>query len=340
MSRGGRGGGKRGPDLSWDDEESLDTPSVSNKPQETFPTRYRAEANRRLQKPIDIPVPRPISSDEALALKSHRDFRKRVRNGPYYSVLDPSSVADEKTGKVLKRAGFDPFNDQEKYTAKYHKKKRAVPDLTGRDYALRYFPHELWPMLDPRRKNPLWKTTDIDFDTETNAPRKNLKRKRAIIVDDAEDDDEARANDEGNDTDASDPLLSGTRRSRNSTKAAKRRREDPTTKKTGEKRGLDAEDEFSDEEITPKSPRGKKNKDKGSDDEDDDDDDVDEHHDNDNPDATDEDDESGDDEPVDSEFEESDDGDGDDYNAENYFDTGEGDEDDYGAGGDDEGGTF
>lgn len=329
MSRGGRGGGKRGPDLSWDDEESLATPPVSNKPQETFP-------------PIDIPVPRPISSDEALTLKCHRDFRKRVRNGPYYSVLDPSSVADEKTGKVLKRAGFDPFNDQEKYTAKYHKKKRAVPDLTGRDYSLRYFPHELWTMLDPRRKNSLWKTTDIDIDTETNAPRKSLKRKRDFILDDAEEEDEARANDEGNDTDGSDPLLSGIRRSRNSTKAAKKRREDPTTKKSREKRGLDAEDEFSDEEIKPRSPRGKKNKDKGSDDEDDDDDDGDEHHVNDNPDATgdEDDDESGDDEPVDSEFEESDDGDGDDYNAENYFDTGEGDEDDYGAGGDDEGGTF
>jgi hypothetical protein len=57
-----------------------------------------------------------------------------VRNGPYCSILDPSAIADEKTGKVLKRAGFDPFNDQEKYSAKYHKKKRAVPELGGRDY--------------------------------------------------------------------------------------------------------------------------------------------------------------------------------------------------------------
>ena len=39
MARGGRrAGGKRGPDLAWDDgEESLATPPVSNKPQETFP---------------------------------------------------------------------------------------------------------------------------------------------------------------------------------------------------------------------------------------------------------------------------------------------------------------
>ncbi|KAI1617597.1 DNA-directed RNA polymerase III subunit C31 [Exophiala viscosa] len=334
MARGGRrGGGKRGPDLAWDDEESLATPPVSNKPQETFP-------------PIDLTVPRPISSHGRAAATCYLNMRKRVRNGPYYAVLDHSSIADAKTGKVLKRAGFDPFNDQEKYTAKYLQKKRTVPDLSGRDYskdnALKYFPYELWPLLDPKRKSSLWKSADIQIDAETNAPRKSLKRKREIVVDDADEEDaEARADDEGNDTDGSDPLLSGTRRSRNSTKSAKRRREDPTTKRVREKRGLDAEDEYSDdEEIRPPS-RTKKDKNAGSDDEDDDDDEnPDENNENDNPDNTgDEDDEegSGQDEPEDSEFEESDDGAGDDYNAENYFDTGEGDDD---GGGDDEGATY
>ncbi|KAJ9647567.1 uncharacterized protein PV06_00278 [Exophiala oligosperma] len=328
MSRGRRGGGKRGPDLSWDDEESLATPTVSNRPEETFP-------------PIDLPVPRPISSDEHIAIKRQIAFRSRARNGPYYAILDPSSIADEKSGKVLKRAGFDPFNDQEKYTAKYHKKKQAVPDLSTREYSLHLFPHELWPLLDPRKKNPLWKTTDIDFDAETNAPRKKLKRKRDLVIDDGEDDDEAKGNDDGNDTDDSDPLMSGTRRSRNSTKAAKRRREDPTTKKAHEKRGLDAEDEFSDAEVTPRSPGRKSGKNRGGSDDEDDDDDDDEHNeDNSDGSGDEDDDDSGDDEPVDSEFEESDDGDYDDYNAEQYFDGGEGDDDDYGGGGDEDGGTF
>ncbi|KAL6240548.1 DNA-directed RNA polymerase III subunit C31 [Rhinocladiella similis] len=327
MSRGRRGGGKRGPDLSWDDEESVATPTVSNRPEETFP-------------PIDLPVPRPISSEEHIAIKRQLAFRSRTRNGPYYAILDPSSIADEKSGKVLKRAGFDPFNDQEKYTARYHKRKQAVPDLGTREYALHLFPHELWPLLDPRKKNPLWKTTDIDFDAETNAPRKNLKRKRELVIDDAEDDDDVKGNDDGNDTDGSDPLLSGARRSRNSTKAAKRRREDPTTKKAHEKRGLDAEDEFSDSEVTPRSPGRKPGKNKGSDDEDDDDDDDEHNVDNSDGSGDEDDDDSGDDEPVDSEFEESDDGDYDDYNAEQYFDGGEGDDDDYGVGGDEDGGTF
>ncbi|KAK4938592.1 DNA-directed RNA polymerase III subunit C31 [Elasticomyces elasticus] len=320
MARGGRrGGGKRGPDLSWDDEESLATPPVSKKPEETFPS-------------IELPVPRQISSHERAAATCYLNMRKRVRNGPYYAILDPSSIADAKTGKVLKRAGFDPFNDQDKYTAKYLQKKRTVPDVSGRDYSKNN---------DPKRKSSLWKSADIQIDAETNVPRKNLKRKREIVVDDADEEDaEARADDDGNDTDGSDPLLSGTRRSRNSTKSAKRRREDPTTKSVREKRGLDAEDEYSDDEIRPPS-RTKKDKNAGSDDEDDDDDDnVDENNDNDNPDNTgDEDDEEGsaEDEPEDSEFEESDDGAGDDYNAENYFDTGEGDDD---GGGDDEGATY
>ncbi|EXJ80550.1 hypothetical protein A1O1_08696 [Capronia coronata CBS 617.96] len=335
MARRGRGGGKRGPDLSWDDEE--DDPSTYNAPNRPAP-----------QFPdIELPVPRPISAFELSCVKSYLRFRDRARNGPYYSVLDPSSLADPKTGKVIKRAGFDPFNDQEKYTAKYYKKKRTVPDLSGRDYELRYFPPELWPLLDPRRRHPLWKSTDIDFDVETNAPRK--KRKRDLAAEEAiNEDDENNDDDANNDTDGSDPLLSGARRSRNSTRAAKRRRDDLTTHKAGEKRGLDAEDEFSEEEIQPKPRRNRKDKNKGSDDEDDDEDDDNAGDDNDDADDDDDDDDddgSADDEPVDSEFEESDDGGGDDYNAENYFDGGDGDDDDgfaYGGGrgGDDDGAYF
>ncbi|KIX10208.1 uncharacterized protein Z518_01289 [Rhinocladiella mackenziei CBS 650.93] len=346
MPRRGQGSGKRGPDLSWDDEEDNASTPISNKPEEQFP-------------PIELPVPRPVSAPEASIVKHYLSFRSRARDGPYYSILDPSSVVDEK-GKVSKRAGFDPFNDQDKYTAKYHQKKRAVPDLCGREYALRFFPHELWPLLDPDRKNPLWKSSEIDIDIATNTPRKSLKRRRELVIDDDEDeDDEGKAANSDNDTDGSDPLLSGSRRSRNGARVAKakRRREEASSKrKSREKRGLDAEDAFSDndEEVrrrTHPRDRRKKTANNDSDGEDDDDDD-DEHfhgdHDEQNNDdnaSEDDDDGSGDDdEPVDSEFEESDDGEGDDYNAENYFDTGEADDDDGFAfgrgGGDEEGGYF
>ena len=71
-------------------------------------------------------------------MEHYLSFRKRVHNGPYFATLDPSSVADEKTGTTLKRAGFDPFLDQETYSSKNHKKKRAVPDLkgAGREYGM------------------------------------------------------------------------------------------------------------------------------------------------------------------------------------------------------------
>ena len=88
-----------------------------------------------------MPVPRPISKTEHGAIDAYLNIRKRAHYGPYYSVFDSSSLVDEKTGKTSKRLGFDPFNDQEKYTAKYHKKKRRVPDLSGRDYGMSITPY-------------------------------------------------------------------------------------------------------------------------------------------------------------------------------------------------------
>ncbi|KAK5064605.1 hypothetical protein LTR84_000439 [Exophiala bonariae] len=296
--RGGRGGGKRGPDLSWEDVQEVPsgqaTPTEKKKPTPRFPKRT-------------FNVPRPISTNELAGVKSYLSFRDAVHKGPYYSVLQSSNLTDDK-GKVHKRAGFDPFNDQEKYTAKYQRKKQTVPDLSTRQHLLHTFPQELWSTLDPQRKDPLWAT--VENAALLDAPRKNLKRRREALP---EDDDDGRNpagsdNEDGNDTDASDPLLSGSRRPRNSTKAAKERRDDPTTKKAREKSGLDAEDDYPDDE-------GRDN------------DDLDEERD-------------GEDEPMDSEFEESDDGGGDDYNAEQYFDTGENDDDDFGGGGDDDGGTY
>ncbi|KIW96901.1 uncharacterized protein Z519_02292 [Cladophialophora bantiana CBS 173.52] len=359
MSRGGwgrgrgGGGGRKGPappELDYEDDADISFPPTEKKPQALFPD-------------IDLPVPRPPTARELAAVSRYLSFRTRVRNGPYYATLDPSSIADEKTGKTLKRAGFDPFNDQEKYTAKYHKKKRSLPDLkgSGREYALKYFPHELWPLLDPDRKNPLWKSAEIDIDAATNIPRrKSSKRKRdsLVIEDHDEEGDEVAEDDKGNDTDESDPLLSASRRARALAKAAKKRRRRETESR--EKRGLDAEDDFGPKKKNGRSPlpaslRAKERKrpqqETGrraseSDEEEEDDDDVpdaqeNEDEDGDGDEEEDEDDTDG--EPVDSEFEESDDGEADDYNAENYFDGGEGDDEDgfaYGGGGGDEGGEY
>lgn len=121
--RGGRGG-KRGPDLSWEDadENAPKDAELSKKmPGPRFP-------------PIKLKVPRPIDASERGSADAYLRFRDLARKGPYFAILDPSHLTDEKTGKVHKRVGFDPFNDQEKYSAKFHRRKRTVPDLSTREY--------------------------------------------------------------------------------------------------------------------------------------------------------------------------------------------------------------
>ncbi|EXJ62920.1 hypothetical protein A1O7_03363 [Cladophialophora yegresii CBS 114405] len=366
MSRGGRGGSfgsgrrnKNAPEIEDydldDDEENLS--SRQKKPQPLFPN-------------ISLPVPRPPSTRELAAVSRHLAFRTRVRNGPYFATLDPSSVADPTTGRTLKRAGFDPFTDQETYSSRNYKKKRAVPDLkgAGREYALKYFPQELWSTLDPARKHPLWKTVDHEDDTSVSASRHHSrKRKRdtaataLAALDDAEEDEDTAKKDgdapsegeqtAGSDSDALIPSGRGARRK-------ERKQGDRTGNARGEKRGLDAEDDF--EPPTkkkgpspPSTMRAKEKKRRKAearaagtkvDDTDDDDEDVDAAENADGEeDIGDEDEDDDDEEPVDSDFEESDEGDGDDYNAENYFDDGDRDDDDglgFGGGGGDEGGEF
>ena len=61
-------------------------------------------------------------------------------------MLEPSSFTNEK-GKVDKRAGFDPFSDQQKYSAKYHKKRRTVPEFGGREYSAILPLDQVWEVL-------------------------------------------------------------------------------------------------------------------------------------------------------------------------------------------------
>ncbi|RMZ91557.1 hypothetical protein DV736_g1220, partial [Chaetothyriales sp. CBS 134916] len=147
MSRGGRGGGsgrqKNQPDFSWDDEEQAPAAPNAHRPPPTFPR-------------LDLPVPRPLDAWEGASVKAYLSFRTRCHNSPFYSTLDPSTQTDDK-GKVDKRAGVDPFNDQDVYSKRFERRKRTEPDLSGRrdGYSLQFFPKELWPLLDPKHKHPL-----------------------------------------------------------------------------------------------------------------------------------------------------------------------------------------
>lgn len=215
---GGRGGGarKQGPDLAWDDEEP--TPIfLANKPAPTFPE-------------IAFPIPRPFSHSELDSIDKYLSFRARARNGPYFAALDPSSLTDD-NGKVAPRAGFDPFNDQEAYSSRFQKKKRTVPEVNGNIHALQLFPKELWPVIDPKRKNPLWETLDP---AELNGMKTRKRKRRPSAT--AEVRPEAADGEDDSDAD-SDAVVSGRRKQK--TEQTRKREKDAK-----QRRGLDAEDDY------------------------------------------------------------------------------------------------
>ena len=78
-------------------------------------------------------TPKPLSPSERSSVNEYRRFRDLMRDGPLYTVLDPSSLTDQ-DGKVNKRAGMDPFEGMPTYINRYKKPKRTLPDLSGMPY--------------------------------------------------------------------------------------------------------------------------------------------------------------------------------------------------------------
>lgn len=86
---------------------------------------------QELEPPLSMP--KPLSDDETEQVDAYISFRDKLRNGPLYAVLESNSFTDEK-GRLNKRTGFDPFTGMEKYSARFDKPKRTVPDLSTRTY--------------------------------------------------------------------------------------------------------------------------------------------------------------------------------------------------------------
>ncbi|KAI9875563.1 MAG: hypothetical protein M1830_008332 [Pleopsidium flavum] len=137
MSRGGRRGGRGGrgrgggffADLPFDPDLQIDTT-----PSALFP-KY------------DPPLPKPLTRTERLQVAHYRTFRDRMHEGPLYSVLG-DNVRVGKHGASA-AAQFDPFEGMPTYSMKYKKKRRRLPKLDARPYVLKFFPEELWSVLDP-----------------------------------------------------------------------------------------------------------------------------------------------------------------------------------------------
>lgn len=306
---GGGAGGKRGPDLSWADDDLLDPSDLravsppSNIPGPLFPDRY-------------IRTPKPPTRDEQEAVKFQLSFRDRCRNGPLFCALDRTQLLDEK-GKVNKRAGFDPFAGQDRYSTRHFVKNRTEPDLgpSGRGvygYTLRLYPQELWGLLDPKQTSPEWKNVGEDSvayaslgkRASTRTREKKRRRRKADLLNDTvvlENGEE-----QGSGTDSDEDPVSGAAARKRRKDAARGRRDDEATRASKQKAGLDAEDDFDDPDADLKD---------------------------------DDDEEGGEDEPEDEEFEDSDDGGGD-YDAEQYFDGGDDEGDTYGEEPGGEGGDY
>ncbi|RMD43971.1 hypothetical protein DV735_g1082, partial [Chaetothyriales sp. CBS 134920] len=175
--------------FSWDDEEPTAAAPNIYRPPPTFPK-------------LDLPVPRPLDSWETASAKAYLSFRIRCHNSPFYSTLDPSTQTDDR-GKVDRRAGVDPFNDQEVYSKRFERRKRTEPDLGGGGgrYALQFFPKELWPFLDPKHRHPLWATIDDGDRLKMVGVAKKRKRAKALVVVDEDDDGGQDKDDEDEDED-------------------------------------------------------------------------------------------------------------------------------------------
>ena len=298
------GAKKTGPDLSWADEDQAD-PSErqnravsppSNVPGPTFPPRTHKNVIR---------TPKPLSSTEKRAVEAQLRFRQRCREGPLFTVLDRNSLLVDgvnRKSEEAKRRGFDPFEQQERYSTRLLKKARTEPDLgpNGRGdygYTLAMFPEELWGVLDPDMRLPDWKKVEEGSVAYSSLPGRRKaaverkKRKKALDFERLDRERVMQGDEAGQpvESEDEDPIQAGNTK--------RRKTKDKIGRQDGEKRGLDAEDDV---EAEPNAEDGEE--------------------------------EAGEVEPEDSDF--SDDSDQNDYDAEQYFDAGEDDDD----GGDDYGG--
>jgi len=235
------GAKKQGPDLSWADED-LEDPNdrqnravspPSNVPGPLFPPRIQRHVIR---------TPKPLSASEKRAVDAQLRFRQRCREGPLFTVLDRNSLLVDgvkRKSEEAKRRGFDPFEQQERYSTRHVKKARTEPDLgaNGRGdygYTLNMFPEELWGVLDPHQRLPDWQHVKEDSVAYASLGKRPVKKKRKKGLDyERMDREQAMRGDEEVDGEESED--------EDAVKGRKRRKENT---QAGQKQGIEAEDDI------------------------------------------------------------------------------------------------
>ncbi|KAF9890991.1 hypothetical protein FE257_005248 [Aspergillus nanangensis] len=138
MSRFGAKKGKKlpGAEFTWDADPNGEPDTA---PTPLFPK-------------FTVPRARPLNPREQLQVDLYRQLREQFHDGPYYSVLKGASSSSKKGS--AQRASFDPFHGMPSYSGRYQKKKRDIPYLRGRPYAvMKFFPRDdLWQTIEPNFK--------------------------------------------------------------------------------------------------------------------------------------------------------------------------------------------
>lgn len=86
-----------------------------------------------------VPFARKLNPQEQSEVNWGRHFRDRLREGPFFSVLDVTSTSARKG--TAARANFDPFNGMPSFSSRYQKKRRTVPTVDPNEREWGEFEH-------------------------------------------------------------------------------------------------------------------------------------------------------------------------------------------------------
>ena len=112
-------------------------------------------------KPAPIPRPPPPTEMELRSWHYYREYRERVRNGPYYTKINDGFKLEDldkpwatPQPEMAPDAIRDPFTATKTYSAnKYEKKYYELPRIHSRPYVPHFFPKELQDLVNPNGIN-------------------------------------------------------------------------------------------------------------------------------------------------------------------------------------------
>jgi DNA-directed RNA polymerase III subunit RPC7 len=156
-----------------------------------------------------LPQAGPPSAGEASIVQQYLAVRDRIHEGPFYTLLGDGmkNGLKRKANETAPTEAslFDPFVDNQTYSSKYLKKRRKLPNLALRPYAVEFFPAELHETIGAtgnRGANAKKRTLVVDTKVREDTLKKKLEAfsriiEEAEVRDEDEDDEELEEEAEG-----------------------------------------------------------------------------------------------------------------------------------------------